>query len=115
MSKHGDQDKKHSRKGGKDESKAGEASQDAGSQPAADQARGGEVQGEGDYEAGRRYVKATREFVASGQVDPAAREAAPRDADQARELDDAQAEGQAHAKGEDPGVSSKARRAAARP
>src|SRR6185295_18593944 len=36
------------------------------------------MQGEGNYTAGRRYDKAQHEFVKSGQVDDAAREAAPR-------------------------------------
>ena len=39
-----------------------------------------EVQGEGDYAAGRRYDKASREFAESGKVEPAAHEAAPHDA-----------------------------------
>jgi hypothetical protein len=36
-----------------------------------------QVQGEGDYEAGRRYDKASREFAESGRVEPAAHDAAP--------------------------------------
>ena len=44
-----------------------------------------EVQGEGDYDAGRRYDKASREFAESGKVEPAARDAAP---DDAREAED---------------------------
>ena len=36
-----------------------------------------QVQGEGDYDAGRRYDKASREFAESGKVEPAARDAAP--------------------------------------
>ena len=39
--------------------------------------QGQQVQGEGDYEAGRRYDKAAREFAESGKVEPAARDAAP--------------------------------------
>ena len=61
-----------------------------------------EVQGEGDYEAGRRYDKATREFAESGRVEPAARDAAPDDASEAEELERAEAEGKSHSKGEDP-------------
>ena len=60
------------------------------------------VQGEGDYEAGRRYDKAGREFAESGKVEPAARDAAPDDARQAEEMERAEAEGKSHAKGEDP-------------
>ena len=52
------------------------------------------IQGEGDYEAGRRYDKATREFVESGKVEPAAHEAAPHDAKEAEDL------GKSHSKGD---------------
>ena len=65
--------------------------------PAKDQ-----VQGEGDYDAARRYDKASREFAESGKVEPAARDAAPDDARQAEEMERAEAEGKSHAKGEDP-------------
>jgi len=58
------------------------------------------VQGEGDYEAGRRYDKASREFAHSGKVEPAARDAAPEDAREAAELDDAEQKGKSHSKGE---------------
>ncbi|HTJ06880.1 MAG TPA: hypothetical protein VL624_16165 [Caldimonas sp.] len=63
------------------------------------------VQGEGDYEAGRRYDKASREFAHSGKVEPAARDAAPEDAREAAELDDAEQKGKSHSKGEGPLVS----------
>ncbi len=64
----------------------------------------GEVQGEGDYKAARRYDKAAQEFAESGKVDDAAREAAPDDARQAEELKRAEREGLSHAKGEDPAI-----------
>ena len=63
------------------------------------------VQGEGDYEAGRRYDKASREFAHSGKVEPAARDAAPEDAREAAELDDPEQKGKSHSKGEGPLVS----------
>jgi hypothetical protein len=66
-----------------------------------------EVQGEGDYEAGRRYDKASREFAESGKVEPAARDAAPGDAREAEDMERAEEEGKSHAKGEDPLVSDK--------
>jgi hypothetical protein len=59
-----------------------------------------EVQGEGDYEAGRRYDKASREFAESGKVEPAAHEAAPANAEEAKELERAEAAGKSHSKGE---------------
>jgi hypothetical protein len=61
-----------------------------------------EVQGEGDYEAGRRYDKASREFAQSGRVEPAARDAAPHDAREAEDMERAEDVGKSHAKGEDP-------------
>ena len=61
-----------------------------------------QVQGEGDYDAGRRYDKASREFAESGKVEPAARDAAPDDAGEAQDLERAEAEGKSRAKGEDP-------------
>ncbi|HEV7574821.1 MAG TPA: hypothetical protein VGO85_02150 [Caldimonas sp.] len=61
-----------------------------------------EVQGEGDYEAGRRYDKASREFAQSGRVEPAARDAAPHDAGEAEDMERAEDVGKSHAKGEDP-------------
>jgi hypothetical protein len=64
-----------------------------------------EVQGEGDYDAGRRYDKAAREFAESGKVEPAAHDAAPHDAREAEELARAEAEGKSHSKGEGPLVS----------
>jgi hypothetical protein len=66
-----------------------------------------EVQGEGDYDAGRRYDKASREFAESGKVEPAAREAAPENPEEAEELERAEAEGKSHSKGEGPLVSDK--------
>jgi hypothetical protein len=70
--------------------------------PAKDQ-----VQGEGDYEAGRRYDKASREFAESGRVEPAAHDAAPENAREAEELERAEEEGKSHSKGEGRLVSDK--------
>ena len=60
------------------------------------------VQGEGDYDAARRYDKAAREFAESGKVEDAARDAGPHSAEEADELRRAEREGKSHAKGEDP-------------
>ena len=67
---------------------------------------GPEVQGEGDYKAGRRYDQAARDFAESGKVDDAAREAAPDSDQQAAELEQAEREGASHAKGEKPAAPS---------
>lgn len=60
------------------------------------------VQGEGDYDAARRYDQGAREFAQSGQVGEATRNARPTSAEEADELRRAEREGQSHAKGEDP-------------
>ena len=60
------------------------------------------VQGEGDYEAARRYDRDQREFVQSGRVDQAARDARPQDQREAEEMARAEDEGRSHSKGEDP-------------
>jgi hypothetical protein len=62
----------------------------------------GDVQGEGDYQAARRYDRAQREFVRSGRLDPAARGAHPTTAQEASDLRQAEEEGRSHSKGEDP-------------
>jgi len=64
-----------------------------------------QVQGEGDYEAARRYDKASREFAESGKVEPAAHDAAPENTREADELERAEDEGKSHSKGEGPLVS----------
>ena len=61
-----------------------------------------EIQGEGDYDAARRYDKAAREFAESGKVDEAARDAKPTTPGEADEMSRAEREGKSHAKGEDP-------------
>ena len=74
-------------------------------QPVAD--RG--VHGEGSYEGTRTYNAATRRFVASGRVDDAARRAAPRDAAEAKSIEQAEQAGAGRAKGEDPAIASRPR------
>lgn len=44
------------------------------------------VHGEGNYEATRQYNEATKRFVESGKVDQAARDAAPRNAEEAAQM-----------------------------
>lgn len=66
--------------------------------------RGDKVQGEGDYEAARRYDKSAREFAESGKVKPAADQSAPRNEREADEMERAEEIGKSRAKGEDPQV-----------
>jgi hypothetical protein len=61
-----------------------------------------EVQGEGNYDATRRYDKSAREFVQSGKVEDAARSAQPKNAEEAEAMQRAEREGKSHSKGEDP-------------
>jgi len=58
------------------------------------------VHGEGNYEATRKYNDATKKFVASGRVDSAAREAAPRTPGEARDMKLAEQAALLRAKGE---------------
>lgn len=69
----------------------------------ADKAKGGTVQGEGDYEAGRHFDKSEQDFVKSGKAQERAGKAQPNDAAEAADLDRAEQEGMSHSKGEAPG------------
>ena len=62
------------------------------------------VQGEGDYEATRRYRKRTEEFIENNDVEKAADRAAPESSAEAADLEAAEAEGKRRAKGEDPAL-----------
>ena len=62
------------------------------------------VQGEGDYDAARRYDKGASDFAKSGKVEEAARDAKPTNPAEADELRRAENEGKSHAKGEDPAL-----------
>ncbi len=62
------------------------------------------IQGEGDYEAAKRYNDAQKKFVESGGVEKAAREAEPKSEKEAEELARAEAKGRSRAKEEDPAV-----------
>lgn len=81
---------------------------DDGPESAADQnfdaAYEGKEHGEGNYQAAKDYGKRVRSFVRSGQVEPAADAAEPRDRDEARDLADAEKQGRSRSKGEDPSM-----------
>ncbi len=57
------------------------------------------VQGEGDYEAARRYRKEVNDFVDKADIDKAAHEAAPKSSDEQREMDEAERVGKSRSKG----------------
>ena len=61
-----------------------------------------DIQGEGNYEATRRYDKAATDFAQSGdKVKEAARQASPKDQAEADEMENAERAGKSHSKGED--------------
>jgi hypothetical protein len=67
----------------------------------------GALQGEGDYQAARRYREEVTEFVSRADVDALAREAAPASAKEARDLALAEDRGRDRSKGDDaadPGI-----------
>lgn len=61
-----------------------------------------QVQGEGDYEAARRYREELKEFLEHSDVDERAREAKPESARQERDLALAEDQGKRRSKGDDP-------------
>jgi hypothetical protein len=63
---------------------------------------GGKIQGEGDYDASRRYREEVGEFLGKADVTKLAREAAPKSAQEAREMSLAQESGERRSKGDDP-------------
>lgn len=67
------------------------------------------VQGEGDYKSAKRYGESVRSFVKAGKVKDAATKAKPNTPLEKQEMERAETIGQSHSKGEDPGVTRKAR------
>jgi len=67
------------------------------------------VHGEGNYEATRDYNQRTKDYLQSADVTEDARKAAPRDKQEAREMQQAEAEGKRHAK--DGGTAAKVKEA----
>ena len=62
------------------------------------------VQGEGDYEANRRYRKRTEKYLEQNDVEKAALRASPDSRAEAEEMEAAEAAGKRRAKGEDPAL-----------
>jgi ElaB/YqjD/DUF883 family membrane-anchored ribosome-binding protein len=56
------------------------------------------IQGEGDYRAAREYREDVQQFLRQADVEKAARDAAPRDRREARELERAEAQGRSRAR-----------------
>ena len=57
-----------------------------------------ELQGEGNYTAAQEYDEATRKFIKAGKVKEAVENAAPKNAQEEREMLEAEEKGRAHAK-----------------
>jgi hypothetical protein len=62
------------------------------------------IQGEGDYEAARRFRKRSEEYVANNDIEKAALRAAPETSQEAEAMKAAEAAGKERAKGEDPAL-----------
>lgn len=60
------------------------------------------IQGEGDYQATRRFRKRTEEYLENNDVEKAALRAAPENAQEAGEMEAAEEAGKSRAKGDDP-------------
>jgi hypothetical protein len=63
---------------------------------------GSEMQGEGNYDAARRYNQQTTEHAQGGNVEQAARDAEPSSRSEQKELEGAEERGRKRAKDEDP-------------
>lgn len=57
-----------------------------------------ELQGEGNYTAAQEYDEATRKFIKAGKVAEAVENAAPKNAQEEREMLEAEEKGRSHAK-----------------
>lgn len=62
------------------------------------QQKSNDMQGEGNYTAAKEYDEATQAFIKSGKVNDAAKNAAPKNPTEAREMQEAEEKGRAHAK-----------------
>lgn len=81
-----------------------QSAQGASGKQADRQQSGQNVYGEGNYAASRQYDKDVKDFAESGRAEPAARAAAPKSDDEARDMEAAEQEGKRHSKGEDPAL-----------
>jgi hypothetical protein len=62
------------------------------------------IQGEGDYQAAKRFRKRSEEYVANNDIEKAALRAAPETSEEAEAMKAAEAAGMKRAKGEDPAL-----------
>jgi len=86
-----------------DESRPADRQQQAREQEGQRQ-QGDNVHGEGNYAASRQYNQGVKEHMQSHDVEREAHDAAPRSADEAREMESAEAQGKRRAKEEDPAL-----------
>lgn len=71
-------------------------------------AKDSKIQGEGDYEAARRYRQRVKNYLDGADVPKTAKRAAPRSRAEADQLAAAEAAGKKRAKGEDPALKRRA-------
>jgi hypothetical protein len=74
--------------------------------PSKDSAKPG-VHGEGNYEASRKYNEGLKDHVQHHDIEKEARDAAPRNETEAKEMKDAEREAASRSKGEDPALKAK--------
>lgn len=89
----GKDDRKDAERATKDE-KGSDAERTAGRGPSG----WPDMQGEGNRDAAREYNESQREFVESGEVERAAREAEPKSESDRAEMEQAEREGRSHAR-----------------
>lgn len=68
--------------------------------PKQSQPKSKDMQGEGNYSAAKQYDDATTKFAKSGKVEQAAKAAKPKNAQEEREMIEAEEKGRSHAKSE---------------
>lgn len=80
----------------------GRSRQQGSDDPAAGLGPDDTVHGEGNYKATRDYNESTKRFIDAGKVEKAADDAAPRSAQEARDMEEAERAGKSHLKEDDP-------------
>ncbi|MEO8485639.1 MAG: hypothetical protein ABI585_04805 [Betaproteobacteria bacterium] len=76
----------------------------SGQQGQSEPSSGNKQYGEGNYAASKDYNDRTKQFVESGRVDQAAKDAAPKNEQESREMKDAEREGRRPMREEDPAI-----------
>jgi hypothetical protein len=94
---------KPSSKDDKKQSGQKQQSQDGGAQKQQQQSGEGKEYGEGNYKATRQYNEGMKDHVEHHDIEREARDAAPKSADEEREMEEAERIGRSRARGEEKG------------